>query len=299
MNLILMVAVGLLQITFAGNPWTEWKITQADPIPVTLAQPSENPVAVPKKVFSFPEFPGVQVKDPTPPTPVDPSTPPTLRPGLLYIVSSDEDFTLKSYPPGLITIRRVQSPLNIYGTFWDEDGEDERTYIQPYLAIVKAVPGKTGDVYLVYTPKVDRGDDAITDMLIRIGAAPQPPPVIPKPDEPKPDEPKPPPVVVDKVKAMVQDITARYSTLPAANKPIIAAGFREAAQQITDNKITTIPQLMKVTSDICLKNLGIDDFLPWAVWKTEVSKALDLNGVVELKDHVKAWNTIADVLEGK
>lgn len=263
---------------------------------------SENQV-VPKEVFSFPEFP-VSSKDPIPtPMPVDPSVPPTLRPGLLYVVPSDEKFNLSAYPPGLVTIRSVNSPLNVYGEFWDEDGEDERTYTQPFIYIVKAVPGKVGDIYLVYTPSVDRGDDTITSMLIRIGAAPQPPPKPDTPDEPddpvEPDEPEPD-SDLQTFKSLIKATTDKYSELPESDKGKLAQAFREAAKKIETGEIKNPGQeLTKVTADLMVDKLGLNSVLLWIPWRDDVTKVLKTQPFMTIKDHVGPWNVIADVLEGK
>lgn len=268
------------------------------------------PVAEPVKpvvVQVFPVIPSTNTpKEPTPiPAPPSPTVNevPVLIPGRLFIVKSDVKFSLVISDDSLIQKpRKVKGPRDISGVFADGDGTDEdRTIDSPYLAIIKAKEGKTGRVKITYIPKGADEEDKFLEILIDVGQAPRPPP---KPDEPpKPDDPVKPPVEpeVGAFKTLVKSITAIHPELPAADKPKIAAAFREAAVQIEQGKITEPGmQLTKVTADLMMQKLGgVQGMLSIVPWRDDVTRALKTQNYATIKDHIKPWNDIADVLEGR
>lgn len=262
------------------------------------AVPVMPPVDGIPKVASRVKFPVVPVVSDTPkPTiPADPDALFVLPPDRLFVVQSDEPFVLlaSSGQQVLVTVKPVTGPRDFYGVFADGAGlYEERSYAAKYLAIVRAgnVPGV---VELVSVPQGWKSESDFTRVLIAIGVAPQPPP---KPDDVKPVDPKP--VEPTGLKASLVAVTGKYANLPAADKPKLAAAFREAADQIQAGKITTMQQLTKVTADGIVAKMGLDAFIPWVAWRTEITAVLKTQNLNTPQDNQSAWRMIADVLENK
>lgn len=277
-----------------------WVILVAGLLSWQDATPVMPPVEVIPKAVSRVKFPVVPVvsEDPKPMAPADPDALFVLVPGRLYVVQSDEPFTLiaSSGQQTLVTVKSVSGPRDFYGVFADGTGlDEERSYEAKYLAVVKAGP-MPGVVELISVPHEVKQESDITRVLIAIGVAPQPPPK-PKPDEPKPDEPKPDEPAG--LKASLVAVTAKYVNLPAADRPKLAAAFRDAADQIQAGKITTMQQLTKVTADAIVVKMGLDAFLPWVAWRDDITKTLKTQNLNTPQENLSAWKLIADVLENK
>lgn len=251
-----------------------------------------------KSVVKKVEFPVVTVpKEEAPAVPDTPSTNPddpfVLVPGKLFVVSSDVEFELIVFPEDLVTIKYLSGPRDFYGAFADGSGKDEdRSYSKKYLAVVRAVEGKSGVLGMAGVPHGYQTKEEITKTLISIGVAPRPPPL----DEEKKPDPKPAPA--DAFKKSIQDATAKY-TFSADEKAKVAVAFRDASKKISSGEIKDLQQLTKVTSDNIVKGIGLNAYIPWYPWRTEITKVLEMSRIQSVADHAKPWSVIADVLEGK
>ncbi len=259
--------------------------------PVTPAEPVPQIV----QKIKFPLVPTVTV-DPKLITPVTPDAPFVLLMGRLFIVESNTSFLqIASSEGDLVSIKLLSGPRDFYGVFADGNGMDEeRTYQSKYLAVVK-MKGKPGKAELISIPEGAKTEGDLIRVWIQMGLAPIPPPdpiPVPKPDEPIP-------VPNSDLKNLIKTATAKYLTLPATDRPKLAAAFREAAVQIESGQIVTMQQLTKVTADLIVDKMGLDAFLPWVAWRDDVTKVLKTQNLTTPKDNLTAWRCIADVLEGK
>lgn len=154
------------------------------------ATPAPNAEPVPK--FSpFPDLlplPVIPVVPPVPPNPnVDPVVP-RLTAEMFYVVKDDAPFLLFASPPGLVSIAKDVGPLRIRGKFIDGNGRVEtRTIAAKNVAIIEAVPGKSGRVELIFVPAAEVDESKAIRRMVDVNTAPQPPPPEPKPVDPKPE----------------------------------------------------------------------------------------------------------------
>ena len=155
-----------------------------EPVPVPKIDPPNPWLIVPV----LPAVETVVTPQPGPVLPPSPDTPPVLQPRTLYVLQSDTKFFLLASPADLVSIRLLPGPRDISGVFADSAGKDEdRTYSRPFVAVVKAVEGKSGRVELIGVPAGGIDNESnITRILIDIGVAPQPPPVPVDPPDPEP-----------------------------------------------------------------------------------------------------------------
>lgn len=214
-----------------------------EPVPVPKIDPPSPWLIVPV----LPTVDTVVTPQPGPVLPPSPDTPPVLPPRTLYVLQSDTKFFLLASPADLVSIRLLPGPRDISGVFADSAGKDEdRTYSRPFVAVVKAVEGKSGRVELIGVSAggIDN-ESSITRILIDIGAAPQPPPPGPV------DPPDPEPVVVVPTGFRVMFV---YDT---------AANLTTAQQSVLYS-----PAITKYLTDKCVKS---DSGIPeWRKWSKDV-----------------------------
>lgn len=208
-----------------------------DPVAPTVVVPVVEPVKPfnPFPIIPVPDTP----KDPTP-LPPNPDAVPILTPGKLFVVKSDAKFSLIASPKHLVNIRQVKGPRDISGVFVDGTGDDEdRTYENPFLAVIKAEKGKTGRVELIYIPAGAEDDSKFIRVLIDIGVAPQPPP---NPDDPVIPTPTPAP----------EGFRALFIYKTTANLT------REQYNILYSTQIT------KYLTDHCVKNGTLPEWRKWS-----------------------------------
>ena len=243
----------------------------------------------PPKVFPVPIVKAVD----TPPVP-PPGAVATLQPDQIYIVTSEVKFVLDATPDGLVDISAVRSgPVTFYGNFFDGGDEPEfRDYTAKFLAVVRARRNVSGLVTLSYIKGID-GPDDLQKRQLRIGTL-TPGPVNPDvvPDKPAPS--------VDPFTLKVREITAKYKA-PQSQRDAVARGLRHVAADLESGKIADTRDLMKVSADMLLKEVGINDTVAWGWtdWRNDLLKYFETLPLTNAKDNAAPLRKVADVLEGK
>ena len=138
----------------------------------------------PKQSIRLPELPS-----PAPPAPMPTADAVmTLTPGVLFVISSDyADVIVLASPKGLVSIRKTEGPILVYGKFIEAPNlETERKFSDKGVWIIKGT--HTGRVELLLVPPGAKGEEDVIRRTIDVdmGEGPRPPP---KPPEPKPPEP--------------------------------------------------------------------------------------------------------------
>lgn len=103
----------------------------------------------------------------------------------LYIVQSDTQLFVRSFPDGIVAVRATEGPQTVFAKFADSDGDyEERVFKAKFLYFVR--PIKSGTATLVLVPKGVLSEDEITTQTLDVeaGVGPRPPPGPSGPDDP-------------------------------------------------------------------------------------------------------------------
>lgn len=143
-----------------------------------------------------PKLPDIHFPNPPAPKPPKPA-PPTpgsaflLKPGVLYVVTSDGPVAMVASPSNVVSVVAGHGPVQIFGTFSDGNGTPEfRTFKEPNLYIVTAT-ATGGSCELIgvrsLTDLSSVSRQAITTAVVPPdpgpGPGPEPNPVIPIPSD--------------------------------------------------------------------------------------------------------------------
>lgn len=263
-------------------------------------EPQDVPQNIPKSnslpTLKFPVVPVPSKLQETLPTPSpDKDVPFVLLPGKFYIVQDEKPFLLRASPKDLVTVKKLSGPRDFYGQFADGDGTyQDRTYTAKYLAVVMVVEGKSGKCELVAFPEGVTEESGLMSVWIEVGHGSQPPP-----DSPDKTPVPVPADTTDTFKDLIQSVTSKYTNLPISDKSKVAEVFRDIAKKADAGEVKDLQQLTKNTSDKIVEKIGLNAYLPFVPWRDDITKVLKTQSFSTPKDHVKPWNTIADVLEGK
>lgn len=142
------------------------------------------PVPIPAKDgFVFPQYPNQPkpVAEDTPPAPPADYVP-TVLPTEWYVVTSETKFFVRRSDNEKVTATVEQGPIRLKGRFAGGGGKIEtRNFSAGWIATIESTEKASGRVKLIFIPTNVEDDTKITEQLIDLGVAPQPPP---KPDDP-------------------------------------------------------------------------------------------------------------------
>lgn len=138
-------------------------------------------------VWAAPPFPDAKRPAPAPlPPPPQPGGTIDLKAGRVYVIDSKVDGALLTYPKELVKVTKRKGPLTIDGVFADAGtGEEEtRDFAGPVIYVVKALPGQSGRLDMLFVPFgfTDPKQVVTESITVNGGEAPRPAPI----PDPKP-----------------------------------------------------------------------------------------------------------------
>ncbi len=222
----------------------------APPVPFVRPDP---PQPLPFKV-RLPKLPVVPAPVPVP----SPTGTISLSGDQLYVVDSNTELIIKTWPEGVLSIEEDIGPLKVRGLFVDSatPGKTEtKVFAGPYIYTISAAA--TGEVGLFIVPV---GVQAATDIIEVSFDASVGPPIPPKPPVPPvpPVPPGPPPVPATTVLyvTMLTDVNAPTVAISSvtANPELDAA--LKAANCVVRKWDATSPEAVKAGYPSMLNKLG-------------------------------------------
>lgn len=171
-------------------------------------------------VMAASDVPPIRFPEPAVVPAPNPAAIPVLGPDQLYVIDSDVELMVGTFPGDLLSVSKETGPLKIRGRFVDGNGKVQtRTYKGKFIVVIEAAG--TGRATLVVVPV---GAKTETDWIIKpVDAAATPAPPVPDPTPGPGPSPK-----VDKVWVITVDETGERT--PETGKVLNDLAFWKGLQ---------------------------------------------------------------------